>query len=286
MKIPSRFLEQDGIFNYSEIFNSNSMNQSLLYQTPTWIIAVLLFLSMIIIYWIGYMIRKAEIKRNKTLSNEGLGSIEASLLGLLALLLSFTFSMSVTRYDNRRTVIIDEANNIGTAVLRADMYPESMKKLLKADFKDYLEARIEYYNAGVDSSKINLAIKKTEFIYTKIWNQVIKESQKPENLVRSNQMIPALNNMIDIVTTRDAIKNATVPNSVFGLLFLIILFASFTVGYSNIKKQKNHILALAFSFTVVATVCLILDLDRPRRGVIDMNTSEQKIVELRNLFKE
>ncbi|MFV8346011.1 hypothetical protein [Flavobacterium sp. ZB4P13] len=262
------------------------MNQSLLYQTPTWIIAALLFLSMIIIYCIGYMIRKAEIKRNKTLSNEGLGSIEASLLGLLALLLSFTFSMSATRYDNRRTVIIDEANNIGTAVLRADMYPESIKKLLKADFKDYLEARIEYYNAGVDSSKINLAIKKTEFIYTKIWNQVMKESQKPENLVRSNQMIPALNNMIDIVTTRDAIKNATVPNSVFGLLFLIILFASFTVGYSNIKKQKNHILALAFSFTVVATVCLILDLDRPRRGVIDMNTSEHKIVELRNLFKE
>lgn len=286
MKIPSRFLEQGGIFNYSEIFNPNAMNQSLLYQTPTWVIAVVLFLSMIIIYWIGYMIRKAEIKRNKALSNEGLGSIEASLLGLLALLLSFTFSMSATRYDNRRTVIIDEANNIGTVILRADMYPDSIKSLLKADLKDYLEARIEYYNTGVDSAKINLALKKTESIYTKIWGRVIRESQKTENTVRSNQMIPALNNMIDIVTTRDAIKNATVPNSVFGLLFLIILFAGFTVGYSNIKKQKNHILALAFSLTVVTTVCLILDLDRPRRGIIDMSSSEQKIVDLRNLFKE
>jgi hypothetical protein len=261
------------------------MNHSLLYQTPTWLIALLLFIIMIIIHRIGYSIRNAEIKKNQNLTNESLGSTEASLLGLLALLLSFTFSMSASRYDDRRTVIIDEANNIGTVILRADLYPDSTKTLLKADLKDYLEARIDYYNAGIDTSKINSALTKTETTYNRIWARVISESKKPESTIRSNQMIPALNNMIDIVTTRDAIKNATVPDTIFWLLFLIIIFASFAVGYSNIKKQKNHLLALAFSLTVVATVYLILDLDRPRRGIIHMDMPEQKIVELRSLFQ-
>ena len=262
------------------------MNHSLLYQTSTWIVALILLVAMVIFHWLGYATRNIEIKKNKTKSNEGIGSIVGSLLGLVALLLAFTFGMSSTRYDNRRAVIIEEANTIGTAVLRADMYPDSIKKLLKADFKDYLEARITYFDAGVDTTKINLALKKTVAISSKIWNRVMVESQKPENLGRSYHMIPALNAMIDIVTTGDATKNATVPNSVIWLLFLIILFASFTVGYSNIDKQKNHILAFAFSIIIVLTVFLILDLDKPRRGIINTNNSQEKIVELRSLFKE
>lgn len=262
------------------------MNHSILYQTSSWIVAVVLLIAMVIFHWIGFATRTAEIKKHETQSNEGIGSITGSLLGLVALLLAFTFGMSSTRYDNRRAVIIEEANAIGTAVLRADMYPDSIKKLLRTDFKDYLEARIAYFDAGTDITKINLALKNTETISSKIWTRVMVESQKPENIGRSYQMIPALNAMIDIVTTGDAVKNATVPNSVFWLLFLIILFASFTVGYSNIDKQKNHILAFAFSVTIVLTVFLILDLDKPRRGIINTNSAQEKIIELRGLFKE
>lgn len=260
------------------------MNESLLYQTPSWLIVTLLFFAIAIFHWIGYSIRKREIKNKKKPSNEGLNAIVASLLGLLALLLSFSFNMSSIRYDSRRTVIYLEANNIRNVISRADMYPDSIRNKIKLELKKYLEARIAYYTADISETKINLEKQKAEKIYSNIWNLVIELSKNPENLARTQQMVPALNEMINSVTSRDAIKNATIPNPILWLLFIVIVFASFTVGYNNIGNQKNHILAAVFSLTVILTVFIILNLDRPRRGIITVNSTEQKIVELRSLF--
>ena len=262
------------------------MNETLLYKTPAWIIVILLFISMLAIHWVGYRFRIIETKNNKSLTNEVIGSIVASLLGLLALLLSFTFNMASTRYDSRRLVILEEANTIRTVILRVDMYPDSIKNLIKPDLKDYLESRIYYYTSVVDTFDIDKANRETAKIHNKIWEKVIHDSKNEANFVRSQQMIPALNDMINIVSKRDAVKNATVPNPVYWLLFVIILFASFTIGYSNIGKQKNHFLAIIFSITIMLTVYLILNLDRPRRGITNVNSTEQKIVDLRDLFND
>lgn len=262
------------------------MNQSFLYQSPTFLIAIVLFIIMMITYRLGHLLKQSHVNKGKVSSEESLGPIEGSLLGLLALLLSFTFGMSASRYDDRRQIIVEEANDIGTAILRCDMYPDSIKKQLKSNFKDYVEARIEYYNAGIDVNKIEIAKSKTEKRSKAIWNIVMAESQKPENILRSQQMIPALNSMIDDITTRDEVKNATVPESIFWLLFLLIFSASFIIGYSSKGKKINHVLVYGFSLMTTLTVFLILDLDRPRRGLINSNNTEQNIVELRELFKE
>ncbi|MBP6557699.1 MAG: hypothetical protein KAX93_00495 [Flavobacterium sp.] len=262
------------------------MNQSFLYQTSTYLIVIALFILMLITHKLGHLLKQSHIKKNKITANEGLGPIEGSLLGLLALLLSFTFGMSASRYDERRQVMIEEANDIGTAVLRCDLYPDSIKKQLKLNFKDYVEARIEYYDAGIDAEKISAAKNKTEQKSAAIWSIVMTESQKPENVLRSQQMIPALNSMIDVVTTREETKNATVPESIFWLLFMLIFSASFIIGYSTNGKKVNRVLIYGFSLMTALTVFLILDLDRPRRGLINVDNTQQKIVELRALFKE
>ena len=248
------------------------MNETLLYKTPAWIIVILLFISMLAIHWVGYRFRIIETKNNKSLTNEVIGSIVASLAS--------------TRYDSRRLVILEEANTIRTVILRVDMYPDSIKNLIKPDLKDYLESRIYYYTSVVDTFDIDKANREAAKIHNKIWKKIIHDSKNEANFVRSQQMIPALNDMINIVSKRDAVKNATVPNPVYWLLFVIILFASFTIGYSNIGKQKNHFLAIIFSITIMLTVYLILNLDRPRRGITNVNSTEQKIVDLRDLFND
>lgn len=194
--------------------------------------------------------------------------------------------MSASRYNDRKEVIIEEANNIGTAILRCDLYPDSIKKALKSNFKDYVDARIEYYDAGIDTEKINRTKTKTETKSAAIWNIVMIESQKTENMLRSQQMIPAVNDMIDVVTKREDLKNATVPESIFWLLFMLILSSSFIIGYSADVKKTNPILIFGFSLMTALTVFLILDLDRPRRGIITVDNSHQKIVELKELFNE
>jgi len=261
------------------------MNTSLLYQTPGYIIVSLLFVMMLLFNRIGFKIQQRQTAKNDESVSAGLGPVEGSLLGLLALLLSFTFGMSASRFDERRSVIVQEANDIGTAILRCDLYTDIDRKELREDFKLYVDARVAYYNAGNSKQKNSDAIKESEKQSGRIWNKVMMLSQDKENTLRSQQMIPAVNSMIDIVTTGQAARYATVPDSILWLLFVLILTASLIVGYSNSNKKINHVIVSGFALMTVLTVYLILDLDRPRRGIITTDASVQKIIELKNLFQ-
>lgn len=261
------------------------MNTSVLYQTPTLIIVAILFILMLVFNRIGFGIHKRQIAKNPESASEGLGPVEGSLLGLLALLLSFTFGMSASRYDARKQSIVQEANDIGTATLRADLYPDSIRTGLRTDFKEYVNARIAYYNSGADADKNTIALKNSAKYSDKIWATVMQQSQDKENTLRSQQMIPALNNMIDSVSTVEAARNATVPDSIFWFLFLLIITASLIVGYSSNSKKINHVIVSGFALMTVLTVFLIMDLDRPRRGIINTEGARQNIIALQDMFK-
>ena len=142
------------------------MEYSVIATPPSIIIAFTLFILILVVYWIA--IKISGNKKNNEHGTEELGAVEGSLLGLLALLLAFTFNMAVTRFDMRRQVLIEEANNIGTAILRADLYPDSVRNLFRADFKDYVEARIAYYDAKTNQEKIKTALDQANTISTKL----------------------------------------------------------------------------------------------------------------------
>jgi hypothetical protein len=259
---------------------------SFLYQTPTLLIVVLLFVLMIVFNRSGFFVRQRETKKHGDKEIAGLGSIEGSLLGLLALLLSFTFSISASKNDSRRAVIVEEANDIGTAILRCDLYPDSIRKELHSLFNNYVDARIAYYNAGIDTAKLNNSLQQTNAYSDKIWKRVTTLSQDKDNVLRSQQMIPALNTMIDIVTTRDASRIAHVPESILYMLFLLTLAGSFIMGYSSNGKRFNWVIVGGFALMTVMTIYLILDLDRPRRGIINMDETQHKIIELKSMVKQ
>lgn len=103
--------------------------------TPAIVIAFVLFLLMLAVHWAGLRLRLLRRRQRPDEEINGASTIEGSLLGLLALLLAFTFSMANERYDTRRAVIIQEANAIGTAVLRADLYPDTTRQQFRADFR-------------------------------------------------------------------------------------------------------------------------------------------------------
>jgi hypothetical protein len=258
---------------------------SFLFQTPAILICGLLFLLMIASNRLGYYVVQRANQQGAGTAGEGLGAIEGSLLGLLALLLSFTFSMSASKSDTRRQIIVQEANDIGTAILRCDLYPDSARSKLKPMFSDYLNARISYYQAGIDETKLNQSLQQSNEYSGRIWKFVTGLSQDKENTFRSQQMVPALNAMMDIATTRDADRNAHVPESIYWLLFLLTITGSFIVGYGSKGKSFNWIMVCGFTLMTIMTVYLILDLDRPRRGIINMDQTHQKIVELKDLLK-
>ena len=159
-----------------------------------------------------------------------------------------------------------------------------MRKLLKADFKQYVEARISYYEVGDDENKIQLASDQSALISQKIWYSVALLSQRPENVLRSQQMIPAVNSMIDITAVRDDKRIAYVPNSILYLLFILCLSSAFIIGYGRKEKKPDWIMLFFFTLMITITVYLILDLDQGRSGIITMDTAHQKMLELRKLL--
>lgn len=242
-------------------------------------LAFFLFLAMLAVYWVG-----ARLSSRRSKDADGFGAVEGSLLGLLALLLAFTFSMAASRYDVRRQVLVEEANAIGTAILRADLYSESARTLFRADFKDYVDARIAFYEAGLDEEKVAATNQLSASISAKIWERAATLAHNRDNLIPSNQMIPALNEMIDIVTTRNAARQATVPDSVLWMLFALCIVSSFIVGFSRKEKEMSWVVSVVFALMISACIFLIVDLDRPSQGFITLEEANRNIVDLRNMF--
>jgi hypothetical protein len=255
-----------------------------LHSQPSWLITLAVVFVMMIFYRLGMQIRRLLTKRGIAGDNTGIGMLEGSILGLLALMLSFTFSLSSARYDKRIAIVVEEANDIGTALLRADLYPDSIRQILRHEFKNYIECRIEFYKAGRNIYKAYAMLDTAQLIQGRIWQVVAKAGQDKENFHRTSLMMPALNNMIDIVTTRTANTLARVPELIIYLLFMLCFTSAMMVGYYQGRKA-DWIITIAFSIMIALTIFMILDLDRPRGGLITLKNAHYHIEALLKNFK-
>jgi hypothetical protein len=192
--------------------------------------------------------------------------------------------MAVSKFETRRKDIVDESNAIGTAILRCDLYPASLKDSLKKEFRNYVEARIDYYTAGTDIERIQHALEDASKSSARIWKSVISVPNTTDYLVRTNQMVPALNAVIDIVSTRDADRQAKIPPLILITLFLLTLTGSFLIGYDQHSSKRSKTFLFGFAFMTTITIYLILELDRPRSGLMNLNAAEQYIVNLRTML--
>ncbi|MDH4092581.1 MAG: hypothetical protein OEV74_10640 [Cyclobacteriaceae bacterium] len=257
---------------------------SVLQSSSTAVIAIILFVLLIAFYLFGFQMRKQMIKRNPEKNIEDLGAINGTLLGLLALLLAFTFSMSNSRFDTRRQLIIQEANAIGTVILRTEIYPDSIRRLLKDQLNEYLEARIAFLESGMNIKKLENTYIHANQISSKIWTTAATYARVDNITTRTAELLPALNEMIDLTTTRRAAGESTIPDSIMYFLFILCICSAFLLGYDR-KNDFDWIVVVGFAIMLSATVFTIIDMDRPRSGLINMNNPNQKIIELREMFK-
>jgi len=255
------------------------------FYIPIYILSIIIFFLILLFNWFGFKFKKWHLEKYPGRVPEDLGAVEGSMLGAMALLLGFTFSIATSKFETRRQITVNEANEIGTAILRCDMYPDSVRNPLRADFKEYIEARIAYYAVGDDEEKIKQELIKAGEISDRIWKRVAHQAQNPNNLAITTQMIPAVNDMIDIVTTRDAGRISRVPRLVLFVLLGLVLISSFVLGSDYNGKKRNKILIFSYALAMTLTLDLITELDRPREGLINLNAVEQKMIDLRGLVK-
>lgn len=260
------------------------VNLSHLQLASPFIISAVLFCLIIIFYMLGNFLIKKTLEKKSESVNIELGSINGALLALLGLILAFSFSMASSRFDTRRQLIIEEANIVGTVILRMDVYPDSIKNVLKSNMKAYVEKRIDFYQAGMDVPKLVQLFKEADAIGKKIWSITAEYAKKDDITTRTSELIPALNEMIDITTTRRAAGVSTIPDSIMYFLFVLCICSAFLLGYDN-KRKIDWVILIGFTTMLSLTVFTIIDLDRPRSGLINMTGPNQIFIELREMFE-
>lgn len=244
------------------------MIHSLLFDLDAVYIVIILFFSMLAAVWIGY---KMGLKKTKTENKNS--EISSALLGLLALILGFTFAMAGSRYENRKNNLIDEANCIGTAVLRADIYPDSLKNEFKKDFKSYLDSRRDYYLLDNNEQKLTASLKQSAVASEKLWNRATFYAKNKDYFIQSTMMLPALNAMFDSASKSNMVLNSKVPETIVYLMLAFSVIISFFIGYnSGLEKNINTKFIIGFCLLICIVILITLDLDRPRRGLIKLDT--------------
>ena len=212
----------------------------------------------------------------------GLGTVEAVTFGLLGLMLAFTFSGAAERLDRRRGQIVDEANAIGTAWLRLDVLPANTQPQLREAVRRYTDSRIAVYRtfaeSGVDAARAEYA--RSSALQLEVWTQAVAACREvPSATV---VVLPALNEMFDIATTRLAATQMHPPGIVYVVLALISLVCGFLVGYEmggTEVASRSHMIVLAFVLSF--TFYVILDFEYPRLGFIRIDDFDNLLVQVR-----
>jgi hypothetical protein len=259
------------------------METSFIHRTDSLIICIGLFIAMLLMVPLGSVAAKLWKYEEKSESKGGVSSLQGALFGLSAFVLAFTFGMSASRFNSARDLIVNEANYIGTAVLRADLYSDSVRTAFRADFKKYVEARISYYKNINDTALFNKARINALSARDALWVRVTQMSKQPNMLIPSNNMITALNNMFDIATTVEMTSYARVPDPIVYMLFILALVTSFIGGFTSPGiRPKDWIIIAMFAALSSMVTYVTLDLSRPMRGIIKGDIGVQAIININN----
>ncbi len=221
---------------------------------------------------VGYRlgIRRHNISNDPERSHSN--ALQGATLGLLALLLGFTFAMAVSRYDNRKVVIMDQANAIGTAELRSRLLGSPYSENAAPLFRAYVQAWLDYRSAIIDVDAIRDAEQRAFQIENQLWNIARDASLANPQSQPAALFSAAMNDVIDMHEKRHRSVQDRVPDAVILLLFGVSILALGQVAYSSgLSGRRWQVSNATLAFVIALVLVVILDIDRPRRGFIQVS---------------
>jgi len=242
---------------------------------PLWV----LFLAMCLLIWLtlegGYRLGRWRHAQTSEEKDAPVGAMVAAVLGLLAFMLAFTFSMAAARFEARRQVVLDEANAIGTTYLRAQLLPEPQRTEVARLLREYVDVRLR----GVQEGNLAETVARSEQLHAQLWSQAAAAAERGRDPVTA-LFLQSLNEVIDLHATRVQVGlRSRIPASIWGSLFALALLGMAAMGYqaglaATRRSPAIGLLILAFA----SAMFLIADLDRAHEGFLQV--SQQAMVDL------
>jgi hypothetical protein len=248
---------------------------------PLWLMILLTIVAVCAAVEFGFRLgsrRRSETDRE---ADAPVGAIVGATLGLLAFMLAFTFSMAASRFDTRRQAVLDEANAIGTAYLRAGTLAEPHRAELRRLLREYVDIRVKHIPDG----NVEVVLAKSAELHDRLWRRteaVTKEDRSPI----AGLFLSSLNEVIDLHASRiQAGLRSRIPATIWLALAFVTTIAMVAMGYQmGLSSKKRSLCALALVLTFSAVILLIADLDRPGEGMLDV--SQQATIDLAESMNE
>jgi hypothetical protein len=246
-----------------------------------------LFVATLVLLEAGRRIGAARLAADPDGAMAGVGAVDAAVFALLGLLIAFTFSGAASRFDARRQLIVEETNRIGTAWLRIDLLPASEQPHVRMLFRSYVDSRLATYRTPADGAAQATELARSTELQQALWQHIAKVSRESgSHPTAALLLLPALNEMFDIRSTRIMATLIHPPAIVFAMLAALTLTAAMLVGYDMARGRSRswmHIVGFAAAMTL--TVYVIIDLEYPRLGFIRVDAADRMLLELRQTMQ-
>ncbi len=232
------------------------------FANPLSLLAVA-FISQLLAAWIGHLVRRKS-RLPETVEHGDLGTILPAALTLLALIIGFSFSMSVSRYDLRKNYEEAEANAIGTEYVRADLLPAAEKARVKDLLAQYTDQRIQYY-VSRDLAQLQQNDAQTANLQSALWKTVAGPTLAQPTPVGA-LVASGMNDVLNSQGYTQAAWLNRVPFGAWVLMIMVAVVCNFLLGFS--ERRTTQATLLVFPVIVTMAFFLIADIDSPRGGII------------------
>ena len=250
------------------------------YGLSGWTIALSLLALMLLAMEAGCRAGLRGQARSTNDSRAQISTVQTSLLGILALLLGFTFSIALDRYNGRSLAVVNEANAIGTAFLRTDLLPEPTRSDARRAFADYagVRARMSVLTWNQKDERVALTGRLLE-LQDRLWRQGAEAVRTSPNPATNGLYLQSLNGMIDAYSSYMAEMLRHVPHLVMMLLFGAFILSGGMIGLSaGLAGHRPSRATYLMMSVIVLLMYMVMDLDRPHRGITRVDS--QGLIEL------
>jgi hypothetical protein len=256
----------------------------LVYSTP-----ILILTPLALAVWAAFIVLGSRLaararRRSAETSHAQLSTTVAAVLSLLALLLAFSFAMAQGRYDARRALVLEESNAIGTTYLRTELLDEPERSELKSLLRRYVDVRIALHEAGFDRRRRDALLAASVRLHAQLWDTATRAVARTPNQIASGLFLRSLNDVIDLHEKRRVAVENLVPLPIVELIFFVGCIAAALVGYDGgLDGARRFWPTFLATAVFVSVAALVLDLDRPARGLI--RVPQESMIRLRHSLR-
>lgn len=237
-------------------------------EWPTWHLIAALLCVMFIANEIGFRLGRRLHRDETEKSRFASGALKASVFGMVALLVGFSFSLTASRHELRRKVVLDEANAIGTCYLRSELLDQPVKEKLQGTLRKFIDVRIEHYENLLDSAAHLKTQREMGELLDDLWQAVVRTGKANAEATRVSQIVPAANAVIDLNATRTWATRSHLPGAVLVLLVVCVAVSSLLIGHSSGQSSRRHVwLWIATNALFSLVMFVMLEYDRPSRAM-------------------